>query len=141
MPWRILILLPILLLPSLPLRAVSRGDSPATTTYEPDPTSPEEVFSQMRHSFRPGRTRGQHLRFQFNFTEPQGGKWWIEVDDGACTMGEGSIAHPDATFACTGTDWVRLSKGTLGGFQAFITGRLRVVGNRFAAHKLEEIFP
>jgi putative sterol carrier protein len=95
----------------------------------------------MQNSFRPDRARGQHLRFQFNFSEPQGGKWWIEVVNGMCTMGQGTVARPDVTFVCTGADWVRLSNGTLSGFKAFLTGRLHVNGNQFAAHKLDEIFP
>jgi putative sterol carrier protein len=95
----------------------------------------------MRHSFRPDRAKGQHLRFQFNFGDPQGGRWWIEINDGAYTIGKGTIIRPDVTFSCTGADWVRLSNGTLAGFQAFITGRLHVSGNQFAAHKLDAIFP
>ena len=115
--------------------------TPAGTGTDANPTSPEEVFAQMEHSFRSDRARGQHLRYQFNFNDPQGGKWWIVIDDGAYTMGKGTIPRPDVTFSCTGTDWVRLSNGTLGGFQAFFTGRLRVNGSQFTARKLDEIFP
>lgn len=144
MPWRVVIAL-LLLLSSLPSRAAQRdahsAPAPASAPVEPDPTSPDEVFAQMRHSFRADRARAQHLRFQFNFGDPQGGKWWIEINDGACTMGKGTITRPDATFFCSGADWVRLSAGTLNGFQAVLTGRLRVAGNQFAAHKLDEIFP
>jgi putative sterol carrier protein len=95
----------------------------------------------MRHSFRSDKARGQHLRFQFNFGDPQGGKWWIEVNDGDYTIGKGTIARPDVTFSCTGDDWVRLSNGTLSGLKAFMTGRLHVSGNQFQAHKLDEMFP
>ena len=144
MPWRILIPL-LVLLPSAPLWAASHGahaaPAQASAGYEPDPASPSEVFAQMQHSFRADRARGQHLRYQFNFGNPEGGKWWIVIDDGAYTLGQGAIARPDVTFACTGTDWVRLSNGTLNGFQAFITGRLHVSGSQFTAHKLDEIFP
>jgi putative sterol carrier protein len=121
-------------------RAV-RAEAEASGPVEPDPRNPDEVFTQMQHSFRADKAKGQHLRFQFNLGEPQGGKWWIEVKDGASTMGKGTIDRPDVTFSCTGADWVRLSNGTLSGFQSFITGRLRVSGNQFAAHKLDEIFP
>jgi len=142
MPWRILIPLAVLL-PLLPLRAAPRGDraAPTPASTENQPTGPDEVFAQMQHTFRSDRARGKHLRFQFNFGDPQGGKWWIEIDNGAYTMGKGTIPRPDVTFACTGADWVRLANGTLNGFQAFITGRLRVSGNQFTARKLDEIFP
>jgi putative sterol carrier protein len=140
---RILFPLLLLVLP-IPLQAAHDahpGTPAGNADYATDPTSPEEVFAQMQHSFRPDRARGQHLRYQFKFRDPQGGKYWIEINDGAYTMGTGSIQHPDVTFICTGADWVRLSTGKLGGIQAFFTGRLRVIGNQFNAHKLDEIFP
>ena len=140
MPWRVLIPL-LLLLPSLSLRAASRDVHAAPSRADTDPTSPDEVFAQMRRSFRADRARGQHLRYQFNFGDPQGGKWWIEIKDNVCTMGKGTITHPDVTFASSGADWVRLSNGTLNGFQAFLTGRLHVSGSQFTAHKLDAIFP
>jgi putative sterol carrier protein len=144
MRWRLLFPLFLLLL-LLPLRASEAGHTSAkpagAASADPDPTSPDEVFARMQHSFRSDRARGQHLRYQFNFGDPQGGKWWIEINDGAYTMGKGVIQRPDVTFACTGADWVRLSNGTLGGIQAFFTGRLRVIGNQFTAHKLDELFP
>jgi putative sterol carrier protein len=129
-----------LLLAVLPSWA-SRPGHPASDGSEPDPTSPDEVFAQMQHSFRADRARGQHLRYQFNFTDPQAGNWWIQINDGAYTMGKGTIDHPDVTFACTGADWVQLSNGTLGGFQAFFTGRLKITGNQITAHRLDEMFP
>jgi putative sterol carrier protein len=143
MPWRILFPLILLLLP-VSLRAAHAAHSataPGNAGYEPDPASPDEVFAQMQHSFRSDRARGQHLRYQFNFGNPQGGKYWIEINDGSYTMGKGAIQRPDVTFACTGADWVRLANGTLGGIQAFLTGRLHVIGNQFTARKLDEIFP
>ena len=141
MRWRVLFPL-LLLLPSLPLRASARGTpAQAGAVIEPNPTSPDEVFTQMQHTFRADRARGQHLRYQFNFGDPQGGKWWIEINDGSYTMGKGTIQRPDVTLACTGADWELLANGTLGGFQAFFTGRLQVIGNQFTAHKLDEIFP
>jgi putative sterol carrier protein len=134
----------LLFLPLVPLPAAHASRStqaPSRAGFEPNPTSPDEVFAQMQHTFRSDRARGQHLRYQFNFNDPQGGKWWIEIKDGAYTMGKGTIQHPDVTLICTGADWVRLANGTLGGIQAFFTGRLRVIGNQFTAHKLDEIFP
>jgi putative sterol carrier protein len=119
-----------------------RTPAPAQgTPAEPDPTTPDEVFAQMKHSFRPDLAKGQHLKFQFNLSDPMSGKYWVTVDDGDCAMGKGTVAKANVTFSCTGADWVRLSNGTLSGFQAFMTGRLHVVGNQYQAHKLDELFP
>ena len=143
MRWRILLFLGLLSV-LLPLEVCSGAAkiaaSPAPQA-DADPTTPDEVFAQMQRSFRSDRAKGQHLRYQFNFSDPQGGKYWLEIKDGSYTMGKGNIAHADVTFGCTGADWVRLSNGSLGGFQAFISGRLRVSGNQFTAHKLDTIFP
>jgi len=134
----------LLVLLALSPEAFSRGvrPSPASTGQSQQPAaSPQDVFDQMQHSFRADRAKGQHLRFQFNFADPQGGKWWIEVNNGACAMGRGTIAHPDVSFSCTGDDWVRLSNGTLSGIRAFFTGRLRISGRQYYAHELDELFP
>jgi putative sterol carrier protein len=138
MPRRIVF---FLLMASLPAPAHPARATPTPADYEPDPTSPDQVFEQMQHSFRSDRARGQHLRYQFNFTNPQGGKWWIQISDGSYTMGKGAIDHPDVTFNCSGSDWVQLSNGTLPGIQAFFTGRLKISGNQVTAHRLDEIFP
>jgi putative sterol carrier protein len=140
MPRRIVFFI-LVLLAWLPAPAHPARATPNSGDYEPDPTSPDEVFEQMQHSFRSDRARGQHLRYQFNFSNPQGGKYWIQISDGSYTMGKGVIAHPDVTFYCTGSDWVQLSNGTLHGFEAFFTGRLRISGNQFTAHRLDELFP
>lgn len=134
------LLIPLMLLPTLPVKA-ARPDHPAEAAATPVAASPDDVFAQMQHTFRSDRARGQHLRYQFNFDNPQGGKWWLIINDGAYTMGKGTIPKADVTFSCTGADWVQLANGTLGGFQAFFTGRLRVNGNQFTAHKLDAIFP
>jgi len=137
----------LLLLPCLPAetgnaaRPASGAAGNAAAPYNATPTTPDQVFAQMQYSFRSDRARGQHLRYQVNLSDPQGGKWWIVISDGTYSMGKGTIDKPDVTFACTGSDWVQLSNGTLGGFKAFFSGRLKVIGNQFTAHKLDEIFP
>ena len=143
MRWRILFPM-VLLFPPLPLpasQAAHPKTPPGADGYQTAAASPDDVFAQMHHTFRSDRARGQHLRYQFNFGDPQGGAYWIEIKDGSYTMGKGAIQRPDVTFTCTGADWVRLANGTLGGIQAVFTGRLHVIGNQFTAHKLDEIFP
>jgi putative sterol carrier protein len=104
-------------------------------------TSPDQVFDGMRKAFRADKAKGLHIRYQFHFKAPQAGDWWIIVNDGTFTMGKGSIEHPDVTMSCTGSDWVELSNGTLGGIRAYLTGRLHVSGSQSLARKLDEVFP
>ena len=108
---------------------------------EPASETPQDVFDGMRQSFQAQKAKGVHLKYQWRLSGPQGGEWWIEVNDGKYQMGRGRIDKPDVTFVATDKNWVALSNGTLGGKWAFFTGRLKIQGSQNAARKLDEIFP
>jgi putative sterol carrier protein len=108
---------------------------------EPANATPQDVFDGMRQSFQAQKAKGVHLKYQWRLSGPQGGEWWIEVNDGKYQMGRGRIDKPDVTFVATDKNWVALSNGTLGGKWAFFTGRLKIQGSQKAARKLDEIFP
>jgi len=106
-----------------------------------DSKTPQDVFDGMRESFDAGKAKGVHARYQFTFTGPNGGDWWIEVSDGKFKMARGKINNADVTMLASDNDWVALSNGTLNGTWAFITGRLKIRGDRGVAKKLGEVFP
>jgi putative sterol carrier protein len=114
---------------------------PVTAPATNRDTTTEQVFEGMRRTFRADVARGVHARYQFRFKAPQAGDWWIIVNDGAFMMGKGTIDSPDVTFACTGSDWVELANGTLGGIRAYLTRRLHVNGSQALARKLDDMFP
>ena len=103
-------------------------------------TVPQQVFDGMRANFAPNRASGVHAKFQFDLTGPHGGLWWIQVDDGSCKFGRGRIRDPGVTFIASDHDWVALSNGTLPGFWAFMTGRLKIHGDQKLARTLDELF-
>ena len=104
-------------------------------------STPQEVFNGMRHSFRAEKAKGLHVRYQFNLKGPNGGNWFIDVNDGKFRMNRGNIMNPNCTFIASDDDWVALSNGTLSGTWAFLSGRLKILGDRALAKKLNEIFP
>ena len=104
-------------------------------------STPQDVFDKMRESFRADKAKGVHARYQWQLSGPQGGEWWIEVHDGTFKMGKGKIDNPDVTFVASDKTWVALSNGTLGGTWAYLTGRLKIRGDKGLAKKLGEIFP
>src|SRR5437868_2679546 len=104
-------------------------------------TLPQQVFDGMRGSFAANRARGVHAKFQFDLSGPNGGFWWIEVNDSKCRFGRGRIRDPGVTFIASDRDWVALSNGTLPGGWAYMTGRLKIRGDQKLAHKLDELFP
>jgi putative sterol carrier protein len=114
--------------------------SGAATAEHLDST-PQEVFDSMRGSFQPDKAKGVHARYQWDLSGPQGGQWWIDVDDGKYKMGKGKISNPNVTFVARDKDWVAVSNGKLGGTWAYMTGRLKIRGDQGLARKLGEIFP
>jgi len=104
-------------------------------------STPQQVFDDMRSSFKADKAKGVHARYQWELSGANGGDWWIDVEDGTYKMGRGKIDNPTVTFITSDKDWVAMSNGTLKGTWAFLTGRLKVHGPQSVARKLDEIFP
>src|SRR5215471_10797713 len=104
-------------------------------------STPQEVFDSMRGSFQAAKAKGVHARYQWDLSGPQGGQWWIDVNDGTYKMGKGKIDNPNVTFVAKDKDWVAVSNGQLGGTWAYMTGRLKIRGDQGLARKLGQIFP
>ena len=104
-------------------------------------STPQEVFDSMRGSFQQTKAKGVHAHYQWDLSGPQGGQWWIDVDDGKYKMGKGKIDNPNVTFVAKDKDWVAVSNHQIGGTWAYLTGRLKIRGDQGLARKLGEIFP
>jgi putative sterol carrier protein len=111
------------------------------TSKESSSSTPQQVFDGMRQSFQAQKAKGVHARYQWELSGPNGGEWWIDVNDGTYKMGKGKIDNPSVTFITSDADWVAMSNGKLKGTWAFMTGRLKVRGSQAVARKLNEIFP
>ena len=122
------------------ITVIGLGAASAAST-EPSSSTPQQVFDSMRSSFKPDKAKGVHARYQWELSGPQGGEWWIDVNDGTYKMGKGKIDNPSVTFITSDADWVAMSNGKLKGTWAFMTGRLKVRGSQAVARKLNEIFP
>ena len=122
------------------ITAIGLGAASAASK-ESSSSTPQQVFDGMRQSFQAQKAKGVHARYQWELSGPNGGEWWIDVNDGTYKMGTGKIDNPSVTFVTSDKDWVALSNGTLGGKWAFFTGRLKIRGDQNLARKLDEIFP
>src|SRR6266566_2474089 len=122
------------------ITAISLGAASAASK-EPSSSTPQQVFDGMRQSFQAQKAKGVHARYQWELSGPQGGEWWIDVNDGKFKMGRGKIDNPNVTFVAKDKDWVAVSNGQLGGTWAYLSGRLKIRGDQGLARKLGEIFP
>ena len=98
------------------------------------------MFDGMRESFASNRAKGVHARYQFDLSGPNGGLWWIEINDSKCRMGRGRIQNPNVTFIASDRDWVALSNGRLPGLWAYMTGRLKIHGDQKMARQMDDLF-
>jgi putative sterol carrier protein len=122
------------------ITAIGLGAASAASK-ESSSSTPQQVFDGMRQSFQTQKAKGVHARYQWELSGPNGGEWWIDVNDGTYKMGKGKIDNPSVTFVTSDKDWVALSNGALGGKWAYFTGRLKIRGSQSVARKLDEIFP
>ena len=77
---------------------------------EPSSSTPQQVFDGMRQSFQADKAKGVHARYQWELSGPNGGEWWIDVNDGTYKMGKGKIDNPNVTFVTSDKDWVAISQ-------------------------------
>ncbi len=103
--------------------------------------TPQQVFDGMRKSFNADKAKGVHASYQWNISGPDGGDWFIVVNDGKCEMGKGATPNPDVTFTVSDKDWVAISNDQLSGSWAYITGRLKIKGPQSIAKLLDGMFP
>src|SRR6476646_12148292 len=113
----------------------------SAASKESSSSTPQQVFDGMRQSFQAAKAKGVHARYQWELSGPNGGEWWIEVNDGTYKMGTGQIDHPNVTFRASDKDWVAICHDQLSGTWAYLTGRLKVSGDQNVASKLGELFP
>jgi putative sterol carrier protein len=110
------------------------------SSNEPDNSIPQQVFDGMRDNFHAEKAKAVHVRYQWHLSGPNGGDWYIELNDGKCKIEKGKIDNADVTFIASDKDWVALSNGKLKGWWAFLTGRLKIQGEQALARKLDEMF-
>ena len=104
-------------------------------------STPQQVFDAMYGSFQAAKAKGVHARYQWDLSGPNGGQWWIEVNDGTYKLGKGQIDNPNVTFRASDKDWVAICHDQLSGTWAYLSGRLKVRGDQAVARKLGEMFP
>jgi len=100
----------------------------------------EEVFGGMAQALRSERAQDEEVVFQFHLTGEEAGDWQVEVNHGVCTVSQGVHPSPTVTLTMKGEDWAAMAAGELSGPKAFMTGRLKLKGDMFAAQKLGTLF-
>ncbi len=104
-------------------------------------STPEQALAKRQDAFQGDKAKGVHASYQWELSGPNGGDWWLIVNDGTYTGGRGRIHNANVTFVASDEDWVAMSNKTLNVSLAYLTGRLRIQGSHRLVKELDKIFP
>lgn len=97
------------------------------------------IFSQMEQRFDASAAAGTDAIFQYEISD--GGEWFVAVQDGNCSVEEGSSDDATVTLRMDSTTLEEVMTGELDGMQAFMSGRIQADGDIMLATKLAVLFP
>jgi putative sterol carrier protein len=100
-----------------------------------------DTFETMLTQFNPAKAAGIDKTLQWNISGDTGGKWAIHVHDQSCELIPGGVEHPDIVFQTNETDWLALSEGKLNATMAFMSGKVKIMGDMGLAMKVRALFP
>jgi len=81
------------------------------------------------------KTEGINATIQFDLSGENGGMWWLKIADDGADVGEGAV-DSKMTLKATADDFMSMMSGGLNPMQAFMMGRIKVVGDTGLALKL-----
>src|SRR5882724_3405028 len=85
----------------------------AEQTSRQQNSTPQQALDKRQAAFQAAKAKGVHASYQWELSGPNGGEWWLSVNNGTYKMGRGKIDNPNVTFVATDEDWVAMSNKTL----------------------------
>ncbi len=98
------------------------------------------IFPAMVDRFLPEKADGINATIAFDLSGENGGRFWIKVADGGAETGEGAQSDAAMTVKATADDWHAVATGQMNAMQAFMTGKLKIMGDMGLAMKMQTIF-
>jgi len=99
-----------------------------------------QLIHTLPHYFQPDRAAGVDVTVQANLMGEKGGEWLITIRNQECTVTDGVGVNPNLTVEAAADDIFRVLDGSLDPMVAFMTGKLRLKGDRGKALKLITLF-
>lgn len=98
------------------------------------------LFPAMVDRFVPEKAGGIEATILFDLSGDNGGFYWIKIAEGAATTGVGEVSDPVMTVKASADDWFAVATGQTNPMQAFMSGKLKILGDMGLAMKLQTIF-
>ena len=98
------------------------------------------IFPGMVAGLIPGKADGMDATILFDLSGENGGQFWLKLADGTAESGEGEVDDPAMTLKASADDWFAVSTGQLNPMQAFMTGKIKILGDMGLAMKMQTMF-
>ncbi len=106
----------------------------------PKVTSIQQVFDLLPHYFRPEKAHDVRAVVQFHITGPEGGDWFVQVDQGRLQVARGVSPAADLTVTVSAAHYWALLRGEMDPLAAYMRGRLQIQGDLKLAYRLQDLF-
>jgi putative sterol carrier protein len=104
------------------------------------PLTISDLMSKMPGAFVPEKAQGLDTVLQFKFTGNEPGDWYAEIKDGKVNVQQGAHPNPKMTLSADSDDYIKLFTGQLDPMQAFMQGKLKLMGDLNLAMKMTQFF-
>ncbi len=82
------------------------------------------------------KTKGIHSLIQFSISGEGGGEWGVTIDDGTVSIETGQLLKPELIIKASADDALKLVRGELNPVGAFMSGKIKIVGDIAQAMRL-----
>jgi len=83
------------------------------------------IFPTMVSNFRADKAEGVDATIQFELSGDNGGVYWVKINDGAVTHGDGEV-ESDMTVKADADAFHDIATGKSNPMQAFMAGKIKV---------------
>ena len=103
-------------------------------------STPQQALDKRQDAFQADKAKGVHASYQWELSGPNGGHWWLIVNDGTYKTGSGEIYNPNVTFVASHQYWVAMSNKTLNVSWTYVTGRFNILGQPWVGKRIRQDF-
>ncbi|MGI6249813.1 MAG: SCP2 sterol-binding domain-containing protein [Anaerolineaceae bacterium] len=96
----------------------------------------EEFLARIPNPFQLENLEDTKAKVQFEITGEDGGQWIADIADNVCKIDKGTTPDPDLTIKAEAEDAKKLLAGELDPFKAYMSGKIKVIGNMMLGLKL-----
>ena len=98
------------------------------------------IFPEMTKRFLPEKAEGVNAIVQFDLTGDNGGQYWLRITEGKIENGQGASADAKLTVKASADDYFKVASGALNPMQAYMGGKIKIVGDMGLAMKFMNMF-